>query len=136
MLQKPQIMNIDKKVLDELTAKAKASERLRMNYDLRTSSDDTSQRMLNALEPGTVVPVHRHRSTAETVIIVRGKVKEILFNEAGEVVEEILMEVGGDCPVLQIPAGQWHSIEALEEGTVIFEAKDGAFAPLSEEDVR
>lgn len=129
-------MNIDKKVLDELTAKAKASERLRMNYDLRTSSDDTSQRMLNALEPGTVVPVHRHRSTAETVIIVRGKVKEILFNEAGEVVEEILMEVGGDCPVLQIPAGQWHSIEALEEGTVIFEAKDGAFAPLSEEDVR
>ena len=129
-------MNIDKKVLDELTAKAKASERLRMNYDLRTSSDDTSQRMLNALEPGTVVPVHRHRSTAETVIIVRGKVKEILFNEAGEVVEEILMEVGGDCPVLQIPAGQWHSIEALEEGTIIFEAKDGAFAPLSEEDVR
>ena len=136
MLQKPQIMNIDKKVLDELTAKAKASERLRMNYDLRTSSDDTSQRMLNALEPGTVVPVHRHRSTAETVIIVRGKVKEILFNEAGEVVEEILMEVGGNCPVLQIPAGQWHSIEALEEGSVIFEAKDGAFAPLSEEDVR
>ena len=136
MLQKPQIMNIDKKVLDELTAKAKASERLRMNYDLRTSSGDTSQRMLNALEPGTVVPVHRHRSTAETVIIVRGKVKEILFNEAGEVVEEILMEVGGDCPVLQIPAGQWHTIEALEEGTVIFEAKDGAFAPLSEEDVR
>lgn len=107
-----------------------------MNYDLRTSSNDTSQRMLNALEPGTVVPVHRHRSTAETVIIIRGKVKEILFNEAGEVAEEILMEVGGDCPVLQIPAGQWHSIEALEEGTVIFEAKDGAFAPLSAEDVR
>lgn len=129
-------MNIDKKVLDELTVRAKACERLRMNYDLRTSSNDTSQRMLNALEPGTVVPVHRHRSTSETVIIIRGKVKEILFNEAGEVVEEILMEVGGDCPVLQIPAGQWHSIEALEEGTVIFEAKDGAFAPLSAEDVR
>ena len=136
MLLKLLIMNIDKKVLDELTAKAKACERLRMNYDLRTSSNDTSQRMLNALEPGTVVPVHRHRSTAETVIIIRGKVKEILFNEAGEVAEEILMEVGGDCPVLQIPAGQWHSIEALEEGTVIFEAKDGAFAPLSAEDVR
>ena len=71
MLLKPLIMNIDKKVLDELTAKAKACERLRMNYDLRTSSNDTSQRMLNALEPGTVVPVHRHRSTAETVIIIR-----------------------------------------------------------------
>jgi cupin fold WbuC family metalloprotein len=106
-----------------------------MNLDLRTSSNDTSQRMLNALEPGTVVPIHRHCSTTETVIIVRGKVKEILFDEAGNITEEILMEVGGDCPALQIPAGQWHTIEALESGTVIFEAKDGAFAPLSEKDI-
>ena len=128
-------MIINSEILDDLTAKAKGSERLRMNYDLRTSSDDTSQRMLNALEPGTIVPVHRHPSTAETVIIVRGKVKEILFDECGNVAQEILMEVGGDCPVLQIPAGQWHSIEALESGTVIFEAKDGAFAPLREEDI-
>ena len=128
-------MIINSEILDDLTAKAKGSERLRMNYDLRTSSGDTSQRMLNALEPGTVVPVHRHPSTAETVIIVRGKVKEILFDECGNVAQEILMEVGGDCPVLQIPAGQWHSIEALESGTVIFEAKDGAFAPLREEDI-
>ena len=128
-------MIINSEILDDLTAKAKGCERLRMNFDLRTSSDDTSQRMLNALEPGTVVPIHRHPSTAETVIIVRGKVKEILFDECGNVAQEILMEVGGDCPVLQIPAGQWHSIEALESGTVIFEAKDGAFAPLREEDI-
>ncbi len=128
-------MNIDKGILDDLTARAKACERLRMNFDLRTSSNDTSQRMLNALEPGTIVPIHRHCTTAETVIIVRGKVKEILFDECGNVTEEIFMEVGGDCPVLQIPAGQWHTIEALETGTVIFEAKDGAFAPLKEEDV-
>ena len=128
-------MKIDNNILDELTAKAKSSERLRMNYDLRTTQDDTSQRMLNALEPGTVVPVHRHRSTAETVIIIRRKVKELLFNEEGEITEEILMEVGGDCPVLQIPAGQWHSIESLETGTVIFEAKDGAFAPIGEDDI-
>lgn len=128
-------MNIDKGILDDLTAKAKACERLRMNFDLRTSSNDTSQRMLNALEPGTIVPIHRHCTTAETVIIVRGKVKEILFDECGNVTEEIFMEVGGDCPLLQIPAGQWHTIEALETGTVIFEAKDGAFAPLKEEDV-
>ena len=94
-------MKIDNNILDELTAKAKGCERLRMNYDLRTAQDDTSQRMLNALEPGTVVPVHRHRSTAETVIIIRGKVKELLFNEEGEITEEILMEVGGDCPVLR-----------------------------------
>ena len=128
-------MNIDKEILDRLTAEAKGCERLRMNFDLRTSSDDKSQRMLNALEPGTKVPVHRHRSTAETVIIIRGKVKEILFDENGCVAEEVMMEVGGDCPVLQIPAGQWHTIESLESGTVIFEAKDGAFAPLSEEDI-
>lgn len=128
-------MNINKEILDELTAKAKVSERLRMNFDMRTSSGDTSQRMLNALEPGTVVPVHRHCATAETVIIVRGSVKEILFDECGNVVEEVFMEVGGDCPVLQIPAGQWHTIEALESGTVIFEAKDGAFTPLREEDI-
>ncbi|MBR2606874.1 MAG: WbuC family cupin fold metalloprotein [Bacteroidaceae bacterium] len=128
-------MKVDKNVLDELTAKAKASERLRMNFDLRTSLNDTSQRMLNALEPGTVVPVHRHCTTAETVIIVRGRVKEFLYDERGNLAEEILMEVSGDCPVLQIPAGQWHTIESLETGTVIFEAKDGAFAPLREEDI-
>lgn len=128
-------MNIDKQVLDQLTGQAKDNARLRMNLDLRTSSNDTSQRMLNALEPGTVVPIHRHCSTTETVIIVRGKVKEILFDEAGNVTEEILMEVGGNCPALQIPAGQWHTIEALESGTVIFEAKDGAFTPLSEKDI-
>lgn len=128
-------MRIDKQILDELTAKAKSSERMRMNFDLRTTSDDTSQRMLNALEPGTIVPIHRHCSTAETVIIIRGKVREILFDDSGNVTEEVLMEVGGDCPMLQIPAGQWHTIESLESGTVIFEAKDGAFAPLRDEDI-
>ena len=128
-------MKIDKTILDELTAKAKASERLRMNLDMRTSSNDTSQRMLNAVEPGTIVPIHRHCFTAETVIIVRGKVKEIFYDNDGNVTEEVLMEVGGECPMVQIPAGMWHTIEALESGSVIFEAKDGAFAPLSEEDI-
>ncbi|MBE6268321.1 MAG: cupin fold metalloprotein, WbuC family [Bacteroidales bacterium] len=128
-------MKINNEVLNELTAKAKTNERLRMNLDLRTTSNDTSQRMLNAVEPGTIVPIHRHRSTSETVIIVRGKVKETLFNDNGEIIDEILMEVGGECPVLQIPAGQWHSIESLESGTIIFEAKDCAFTPLTEEDI-
>ena len=128
-------MKINNEVLNELTAKAKTNERLRMNLDLRTTSNDTSQRMLNAVEPGTIVPIHRHRSTSETVIIVRGKVKETLFNDNGEIIDEILMEVGGECPILQIPAGQWHSIESLESGTIIFEAKDCAFTPLTEEDI-
>ena len=128
-------MKITQEILDNLTTQAKASERLRMSMDLRTSSEDQSQRMLNAVEPGTPLPIHRHRGSAETVVIVRGRLMERFYNDAGEMTEEILMEVGGDCPVLQIPAGQWHDIDVLESGTVIFEAKDGAYAPLGEEDL-
>lgn len=128
-------MKIDKELLDSLTQKAKASERLRMNLDMRTSQDDNSQRMLNALEPGTILPIHRHRFSTETVIMVRGSLKEIFYNDNGKVTDIILMQAGGECPALQIPAGQWHTVEVLETGTVIFEAKDGAYAPLSDEDV-
>lgn len=128
-------MKIDKELLDSLTQKAKASERLRMNMDMRTSQDDASQRMLNALEPGTILPIHRHRFTTETVIMVRGSLKEIFYNDCGEVTDTILMQTGGECPALQIPAGQWHTVEVLEPGTVIFEAKDGAYTPLTEDDI-
>ena len=128
-------MCISQETLDSLTAQAKACERLRMSLDLRTSADDQSQRMLNAVEPGTPLPVHRHRNSTETVIIIRGRLIERFYNDTGEIIEEILMEVGGECPVLQIPMGQWHGIEVLESGTVIFEAKDGAYKPVSENDV-
>lgn len=128
-------MRISQDTLDSLTAQAKASERLRMSFDLRTSADDQSQRMLNAVEPGTPLPVHRHIGSTETVIVIRGRLIERFYNDAGEIIEEILMEVGGECPVLQIPIGQWHGIEVLESGTVIFEAKDGAYEPVSENDV-
>lgn len=128
-------MKIDKELLDSLSQKAKGSERLRMNMDLRTSQDDKSQRMLNALEPDTVLPIHRHRFSTETVVMVRGSLKEIFYNENGEITDIITMQAGGECPALQIPAGQWHTVEVLETGTVIFEAKDGAYAPLSEEDI-
>ena len=128
-------MKIDKELLNTLTEKAKASKRLRMNLDLRTSSEDSSQRMLNALEPDTVLPIHRHRLSTETVVMVRGSLKEIFYNEDGEITDIITMQAGGECPALQIPAGQWHTVEVLETGTVIFEAKDGAYAPLCEEDI-
>lgn len=128
-------MKITQETLDHLTAQAKASERLRMALDLRTGSDDQSQRMLNAVEPGTSLPIHRHRTSAETVVIVRGRLIERFYDDDGTITEEILMEVGGNCPVLQIPAGQWHGIEVLESGTVIFEAKDGAYMPISVEDI-
>lgn len=128
-------MQITQKTLDTLTSQAKASERLRQSMDLRTSSEDQSQRILNAVEPGTIVPIHRHRSTSETVVLVRGRLIERFYDDAGKITAEVLMEVGGNCPVLQVPAGQWHSIEVLDSGTVILEAKDGPYTPLADEDV-
>ena len=128
-------MRINDDLLGTLITKAKESERLRMNLDLRTSADDSSQRMLNALEPGTPLPIHRHRFSTETVVMVRGSLKEIFYNDEGEVTDIIVMQAGGECPALQIPKGQWHTVEVLETGTVILEAKDGAYAPLGDEDI-
>ena len=128
-------MRINNNLLEQLSAQAKACERLRINLDLRTSADDSSQRMLNALEPGTPLPIHRHRFSTETVVMVRGSLKEIFYNDNGEVTDIILMQAGGECPALQIPKGQWHTVEVLESGTVIFEAKDGAYTPLTDEDI-
>lgn len=128
-------MIIDKQLLDNLSAQAKANPRLRQNYDLRTDSADQSQRMLNALEIGTTLPIHRHTKSTETLVMVRGKLREEFYNDNGEVIESIILETGGETPMLQIPVGQWHSLEVLEEGTVIFEAKDGAYEPLAEEDI-
>lgn len=128
-------MRINDDLLGTLITKAKGSERLRMNLDLRTSADDSSQRMLNAMEPGTSLPIHRHRFSTETVVMVRGSLKEIFYNDEGEVTDIIVMQAGGECPALQIPKGQWHTVEVLETGTVIFEAKDGAYVPLGDEDI-
>ncbi len=128
-------MKITQECLDHLTAQAKSSERLRMSLDLRTSDADQSQRLLNAVEPGTSIPIHRHCISTETVVIVRGCLVERFYDDTGKITDEILMEVGGSCPVLQIPKGQWHDIDVLESGTIIFEAKDGAYAPLSAKDL-
>lgn len=128
-------MILDKSFLDTLSQQAKENPRLRQNYDLRTSPSDNSQRMLNALEMGTKLPIHRHTKTTETLVMVRGKLREYFYNDNGEVTESIILEVGGEMPMLQIPVGQWHSIEVLEEGTIIFEAKDGVYEPLAEEDI-
>ena len=126
-------MIIDHQILDLLTARAKASPRLRMNYDLRNSSEDGSQRMLNAIEPGTVMPIHRHRSSSETVVYVRGHFEEYLYGDSGTLVETVDMVPGGN--VLNVPAGQWHSLRSLESGTVLLECKDGKWEPLGEGDV-
>ncbi len=127
-------MKITQELLDNLTAEAKASPRLRMNLDLRNSAEDGSQRMLNAIEPGSPLPVHRHMQSSETVVCLRGHLREIFYNDDHEVTEVFDLAPGGDCVGLNIPVDQWHTVEVLESGTVILECKDGAYAPLGEED--
>ncbi len=128
-------MIIDKQLLDTLTTQAKASPRLRMNLDLRNTPADQSQRMLNALEPGTVMPIHRHRNTSETVVVLRGKVKWLYYNDKGELTDTFIVAPNSDLVGLSVPMGQWHSLECLESGTVILETKDGAWEALEEEDI-
>ena len=126
-------MIIDQDVLDRLTEQAKCNPRLRCNLDLRNSPEDKSQRMLNAIEPGTAMPIHRHRFTSETCVCVRGHFEEYFYDDSGALTETIDIVPGGT--VLNIPAGQWHSLKSLESGTVLFEAKDGPYEPLGPEDI-
>ena len=126
-------MIITEAILKELSAKAKVSTRLRLGLDLRNTPDDKSQRMLNALEPGTVMPIHRHKGTSETCICIRGHFEEYLYDSDGRLTDTIDMVPGG--VVLNIEKGQWHSLKCLESGTVLFEAKDGPYHPLEEDEV-
>ena len=128
-------MLIDNTLLDSLTEQAKASPRLRMNLDLRTSGADTSQRMLNAIEPGSVVPIHRHQKTSETVVVLSGRVVEEFYDDAGVCYESVEVSPCGPVYALNIPAGIWHTLRALERGTVIIEMKDGAYEPIGAEDI-
>lgn len=128
-------MKITQELMDGLTAQAKASPRLRMNFDLRNSPEDGSQRMLNALEPGTPLPIHRHMKSSETVVCLRGRLREVYYNENREVTDVIELAPGTDCVAVCIPIGQWHTVEVLESGTVIMEVKDGKYEPLGEEDM-
>ena len=128
-------MKIDNILLDKLTAQAKESQRLRMNLDLRNSSEDGSQRMLNAIEPESVVPVHRHQTTSETMVVLRGRVVEEYYSSEGVLEASFELAAGGPVCALNIPAGQWHTLRALESGTVILEMKDGAYDPISPADI-
>lgn len=126
-------MIIDKKLLDDLSAQAKASPRLRQAYDLRNTSEDNSQRMLNALEPGTVMPIHRHKGSNETCVCVHGHFEEYFYDENGVLTDTIDMRPGGT--ILNIPIGQWHNLKCIESGTILLEAKDGAYRPLDEDEI-
>jgi len=128
-------MKIDKTLLDDLTARAKESPRLRMNLDMRTSAEDNSQRMLNALEPGTEVPIHRHTKSTETVIVLRGRVRQNFYDEAGRLEESFVAAPCTEITGFSVELGRWHNSESLESGTVILESKDGKYEPINEEDI-
>lgn len=129
-------MIIDNHQLDNLTSQAKASPRLRMNMDLRNSPEDLSQRMLNALEPGTVMPIHRHQKTSETVVCLRGRLVWEFYDELERICTDYIeLSPNGGVVALNVPAGQWHTVRALESGSVILECKEGAYEPQSPADV-
>lgn len=128
-------MIIDNKILDELSAQAKTSPRLRMNYDLRNSTEDNSQRMLNALEMGTIMPIHRHLASSETVVVLRGKICWHFYDDAGNETENVVLDADGDLRALNVEKGRWHSLECLESGSVLLESKDGKYEPLREEEI-
>lgn len=129
-------MNITQALLDKLTAEAKASPRLRMNYDLRNSNADQSQRMLNAIEPGSPLPIHRHKHTSETVVCLRGRLVWEYYDELERIcTETIELSPNGQVVALNIPAGQWHTVRSLESGSVILEMKAGAYEALGADDI-
>ena len=129
-------MNITQALLDNLTEQAKASPRLRMNMDLRNSPEDKSQRMLNAIEPGSPLPIHRHRNSSETVVCLRGRLVEEFYDELErQCTEAIELSPNGPVVAVNIPIGQWHTVRSLESGTVILEVKDGPYEPLGPEDI-
>ena len=128
-------MIIDKKLLDEVSSKAKQSDRLRMNYNLHDSLDSKAQRLLNALEVGTILPIHRHHHTSETYILLRGKIRVMFYNEVGGEVNSFMLDPLQGNYGVHIPVGQWHTLEVLENNSVILEVKDGPYTPLSSEDL-
>ena len=127
-------MYIDESLLDGLQKEAQQSVRKRMHLDLRNSSEDGSQRMLNALEPDTVLPIHRHRSSSETVVLLRGCMDEIFYDDEKREIVRFRLNPREGHYGLNIPAGQWHGIE-VHEPSVIIEMKDGPYRPISQEDV-
>ena len=128
-------MLIDKNLLDKVTAEAKANARLRMNYNFHETLDAPAQRLLNALEPGTVLPIHRHCHTAETYVLLRGRLNILFYNEQTQITERYELDPQKGVYGVNIPRGQWHTIEVLCSGTVIFEVKDGPYSPLTPDDI-
>ena len=120
-------MVIDEQLLNSVSAQAKASPRLRMNFNFHRSLDEKCHRMLNAVEPGTVVPIHRHPTKDESFVILRGKVRVTTHDDDGSVIEEVVLSQESGNYGVDIPKNVWHMVESLESGSVIFECKEGPF---------
>lgn len=128
-------MIINKELLEDISEKAKNSERLRMNFNLHDSLDAKAQRLLNALEIGTKLPIHRHTNTSETYILLRGKIKVMFHNDSGDVTQTFHLSPLDENYGVHIPKGQWHTLEVMENDSVIFEVKDGPYTPIKETDI-
>ena len=128
-------MVIDDHLLNRVSAQAKDSPRLRMNFNFHQSLDDKCHRMLNAVEPGTEVPIHRHPTKDESFVILRGKVRSTTYNDDGSVIESVVLCAEDGIYGVDIPKNVWHNLESLEPNSVIFECKEGPFVPHEEEGV-
>ncbi len=126
---------IDDHLLDIISEKAAVNDRLRKNYNLHESLNEGVQRLLNALEPGTTLPVHRHKHTDETYIILRGRLHVKIFNNQGELTNFLVLDPREGKYGVSIDANEWHTVEVMEKGTVIFEVKTGPYKPLNEDDI-
>ena len=120
-------MKITQAILDDLTEQAKASPRLRMNYNFHQSLEDKCHRFLNAVEPGTEVPIHRHPTKEESFVILRGKVRVTTHKDDGSIIEDVVLSQESGNYGVDIPKNVWHKLESLESGSVIFECKAGPF---------
>lgn len=127
MLFKMKIIN--QSLLDKVSAEAKESPRLRMNLNFHQSLEDKCHRMLNAVEPGTVVPIHRHPTKDESFVVLRGKVRSTTYNDDGSVIDSVVLCQEDGLYGVDIPKGVWHKLESLESGSVVFECKEGPFVP-------
>lgn len=122
-------MVIDEQLLNLVSAKAKASPRLRMNYNFHQSLEDKCHRFPNAVEPGTDVPIHKHPTKDESFVVLRGKVRSTTYNDDGSVINSVVLCAEDGVYGVDIPKGVWHKLESLEPNSVIFECKEGPFVP-------
>ncbi|WP_300790701.1 WbuC family cupin fold metalloprotein [uncultured Bacteroides sp.] len=128
-------MLLTQDIINSVSNLAKESHRLRMNYNLHESFEDSVQRMFNAIEPGSEIPIARHLKSNETLILLQGKLKVFIFNDKKEIIEEVILDRNIGNIGYHIPKGVWHSVKSLETGTVLFETREGPYIPVSDDDI-